>query len=111
METSDTGKAVPVWGREVIGELAQRWPKTEAGEPEPPVYLTHCGGLDMDDTMLISMLDAYGIPALRQYPGNGAFGRVILGVSGEGVDVFVPASRLTEARELLEAEPDDGTDE
>ena len=95
------------WGRERLGELYDRWPKDASGEPEPPDYLTHCSGVDMADTMIIALLDAYGIPALRQYAGNGAFGKLILGISGEGVDIFVPASRLQEAQEFLAASPGD----
>ena len=48
------------------------------------------------------MLEAYGIPCVRDYPGNGSFGRVIMGTSGTGVDIFVPKSMLNTAQKLIE---------
>ena len=96
----------PDWGRHLVGELYARWPKNELGEPEAPVYLCHCKGLDMDETMLVNRMEAFGIPCLRQYPNGGSFGKLILGISGTGVDIFVPASLWADACELLR-EPDD----
>ena len=29
------------WGRRLTGELFERWPKDEKGEPVEPVFLTH----------------------------------------------------------------------
>ena len=97
------------WGRELPGDLFERWPRDEAGEPEAPVYLCHCKGLDMDETLLVSRLEAYGIPYLRQYPNDGQFGKLILGMSGSGVDIFVPASVWADACELIR-ENDDETE-
>jgi len=97
----DNSKASAEWGRELPGDLLSRWPRDEAGELEPPVYLCHCTGLDMDDAMLISRMESYGIPCLRQYPNNGEFGKLILGLSGTGVDIFVPAGVWADACELL----------
>ena len=51
-----------------------------------------------------NMLEAYGIPCLRSFPGDGGFGRVIMGASGTGVDIFVPKSMLEEATMLIEGE-------
>ena len=98
------------WGRRLPGELLERWPRDEKGEPEPPVYLCHCQGLDMDDVMLVSRMESYGIPCLRQYPNNGEFGKLILGLSGTGVDIFVPASLWADACELLR-EPEEFSEE
>lgn len=56
------------------------------------MYLCHCKGIDMDETMLVTRLEAFGIPCLRQYPNDGQFGKLILGISGSGVDIF--GSRL-----------------
>ena len=74
------------------------------------MYLCHRKGLDMDDTMLISRMESYGIPCLRQYPNNGEFGKLILGLSGTGVDIFVPASLWADACELLR-EPEEFSEE
>ena len=51
-----------------------------------------------------------GIPCLRQYPNDGQFGKLILGISGSGVDIFVPASVWEDACELIR-ESDDETEE
>ncbi len=97
----EQNKASAEWGRALRGDLLKRWPRDEEGQLEPPVYLCHCTGLDMDDALLISRMESYGIPCLRQYPNNGEFGKLILGVSGTGVDIFVPASVWADACELL----------
>jgi hypothetical protein len=98
--------AAPGWGREEVGERLERWPKDGNGEPVPPVYLAHRSGLNMDDALLMSMLEAGGIPSLRKYPGAGDFGMLILGVSGYGVDIYVPSCLWADARELLEGAED-----
>lgn len=46
----------------------------------PPALLTKCTGVDMDDVLLVNMLEAYGIPCLKNYPGDGQFGKIMLGM-------------------------------
>ena len=58
--------------------------------------------LDMSDQLRINMLQAYGIPCLCKDRGDGNFGRVIMGISGEGVDLYVPKSMLDDAKALCE---------
>ena len=89
------------WGRQLTGELLRRWPRDESGALEAPVFLCHCSGLDMDEALLTSRMESYGIPCLRQYPENGDFGKLILGISGTGTDIYVPASLWADATELL----------
>ena len=89
------------------GALYAAWPKDEQGEPVPPKYLTHCAGTDLEDAMLRSMLEAYGIPSLVLEPGDGSFGRLILGISGTGSSIFVPETLYHDAIELMEADTDD----
>jgi len=93
-----------VWGRALQGELLKRWPKNEAGELETPVFLCNCKNLDLSDVILINMLEAYGIPCLRLDPGDGGFGRVVLGMSGQGTDIYVPGSLLEDALALCKEE-------
>ena len=95
------------WGRHEYGKLFEEWPRDEQGEPVPPALLVHCGPLDMEAEMIRSMLAAYDIPSFRQLPGDGAFGELILGISGNGIDIYVPATRLAEAQDILKGEPDD----
>ena len=92
------------WGRNEYSELLKRWPKDEDGCPEAPVFLRCEKNLDMSDELLVNMLEAYQIPCLRVYPGDGSFGRVVLGTSGWGVDIYVPESLYEDAKELTEGE-------
>ncbi len=95
------------WELHKFGKEYESWPRTPAGEPEEPAFLTHCSPLDMEADMTQSMLEAYGIPSVCQYPGDGTFGKIMLGISGCGADIYVPKNMLTDARELLKGEPDD----
>ena len=81
-------------------DLLERWPKNAAGDTEKPVFLCNCRSQDMNDELKINMLEAYGIPCLRVYPGDGSFGRVVLGMSGFGTDIYVPESKLEDAKAL-----------
>ena len=93
-----------LWGRESYGGLLERWPKGADGEPEKPVRLCTCESVDMSDELKINMLEAYGIPCLRAYPGDGCFGKLILGMSGQGVDILVPESMYEDADALCNEE-------
>ena len=92
------------WGINDYSDLLKRWPKDENGQPEAPVFLRSEKNLDMSDELLVNMLEAYQIPCLRIYPGDGSFGRVVLGTSGWGVDIYVPESLYEDAKELTEGE-------
>jgi len=93
-------EARPVWARSLTGDMYGAWLKRD-GVPEEPALLKHCTSVDMEDDMLVNMLSAYGIPAVKQYPANGSFGKIVIGMSGEGTDVFVPFSMLEEAKLLI----------
>ena len=88
------------WGRLILGDLYERWPKDENGEPEEPVFLGTAVNLNYFDELTINMLEAYGIPCLRQYPGDGSFGKLILGMSGQGTEIYVPKSMVEDAANL-----------
>ena len=88
------------WGRLTRGDLYERWPKDENGEPEEPVFLGTAVNLNYFDELTINMLEAYGIPCLRQYPGDGTFGKIILGMSGQGTEIYVPKSMVEDAANL-----------
>jgi len=91
-----------------IGDaLLERWPKDELGEHVPPVYLMRASSVDMADIMTIGLLEAYEIPVIKMLPNNGALGKVVLGMSGSGIDIYVPETMYFEAKAILEAEPDD----
>ena len=92
------------WSRSLPGGLLERWPKDERGEPEEPVLLTTAINLNLFDEMTVNMLEAYGIPCLKRYPGNGSFGKIILGMSGQGTEIYVPKSMLEDAVALVSGE-------
>ena len=89
------------------GQALESWPRLDSGEYVTPVKLTHCRSNDLEDVMLVNMLEAYGIPAVRVYPGDGVFGKIVLGMSGTGADILVPENMYEDAKALMEAEPDD----
>ena len=88
------------WGSRLLGELLERWPKDENGKPEEPVLLATLANNNMFDEMTANMLEAYGIPCLKLYPGDGSFAKVILGMSGEGTELYVPKSLHEDALAL-----------
>ena len=95
------------WGRHEYGKLYEQWPTNAEGDKEKPVFLTGCSPLDLEAESLQAMLRAYGIPSIRTAPGDGQFGELILGMSGTGVDIYVPESMLEDAKVLMEGEVDD----
>ena len=90
------------WGRRMTGDLLERWPRAEDGELIEPCFLTHTKGTDLDAEMTVNMLEAYGIPCVIQYPNDGDFGRVVIGISGTGVDIYVPITMYEDAISLTE---------
>lgn len=94
----------PTWGRNLPGELSDKWPRDDSGEFITPAYLATSSQLDMADILLINMLDAYGIPVIKQYPHYGGFGNLMIGISAEGVELFVPETMLEDAKALMEGE-------
>lgn len=85
-------------------KLMDRWPKDENGEPERAVFLCKCADVDLDGELKVNMLEAYGIPCLRNFPGDGGFGHVVLGMSCTGVEIYVPESKYEDAKALCEEE-------
>lgn len=81
------------------GGLPDSWPKDAAGDPEQAAKLALQSELGADADITISMLQGYGIPAFK----DGTLGKVIFGFAGRGVEIYVPASRLFDAQELLAA--------
>lgn len=88
-----------------FGKKELQWPVDENGEKEKAVLLKSTFDSPVDVEMVISYLSAYDIPCFPHYPHEGGAGKVISGFSGYGADLYVPESRLEEARDLLEAQP------
>ena len=88
------------WGR-TPNDLAERWPKAADGTPERPAFLTNAAEADAQSGLLVNMLRAYGIPVMQRFEKDGTLGRVVLGISGYGVALYVPESMLEDARNLI----------
>lgn len=88
-------------------ELLARWPQRADGQPESPAFLANLQDVGSIADMSVAMLESFGIPVLKKYREGGGAGRIVLGFSGYGADLYVPVSRLEEAKALLEA-PESG---
>ena len=84
-------QAKDYWGR-AEQDLLDRWPKGEDGGYETPAFLTDALEAGGEAELLCQMLRS---------EKDGTLGKVVLGFSGYGVQLYVPASRLEEARELM----------
>ncbi|MBE7002807.1 MAG: hypothetical protein E7425_00800 [Ruminococcaceae bacterium] len=89
------------WG-EAPRTAAENWPKGPDGMPENAAFLVDTFEADAQADMIVGMLRAYDIPAIKRYAKDGTLGKVVLGFSGYGVALYVPESMLEEARALLE---------
>lgn len=97
------------WAKREYGKTLENWPKDEQGEPVAPAFLAMCSPLDMQAELTQGLLASYGIPSLRMAPGDGAFGELILGMSGTGLDIYVPETMLDDAKALMEADNEEYT--
>lgn len=82
-------------------DLLARWPKNADGEPEPPVLLRLESDFSGYRDIVCSMLDSFEIPYFTSRPGIGDLLFLRGGFSPEGIEIYVPASRLEEAALLL----------
>ena len=81
------------------------WPKDESGRDEKAALLRQTFDSPADADTVISLLSAYGVPCFKYDDREGGAGKVIHGFSGFGVSLYVPASRLEEAQDILNATP------
>jgi len=88
-----------------MDELLKAWPKGVDGEPEKAVLLESAGDFLAYGGLTCSILESFGIPYLTKRSEQGQIGFLYGGYSPEGVKIYVPASRLEEAKELLTAQP------
>lgn len=86
-------------------ELLKQWPQGPDGEPEQAELLELAGDFAAYGGLTCSLLESFGIPYLTKRSGQGQIGFLYGGFSPEGVKLYVPASRLEEARALLAAPP------
>ena len=92
------------WGLSKKKKITDVWPKKDDGEMVAPAFLMHAGGNPMDTEITLSLLEAFGVPAVCQYPNDGEFGKLIIGQAAGGVDIFVPETLLDDAKDILNAD-------
>ena len=80
------------------------WPDGDDGEAVRPAFLTHVHGGTIDMQLTVTLLEAYGIPHISEYPLNGAFGKMILGFPPGGTKIYVPETMLEDAKNILSAD-------
>ena len=88
------------WGK-TPHDLPERWPKQPDGTPEAPALLTHLLEWNCEVDLQEQLLRAYDIPVLKVRGNLGSLGSIVLGFSGEGVDLYVPDSMLEDAQALI----------
>ena len=93
-----TEPAKDFWAR-ADRDLLARWHKDDTGAPETAAKLDIQWELDSQADITVSFLESCGIPAFQ----NGSLGKVLGGFASQGVEIWVPASRLEEAQALLAA--------
>ena len=89
---------------------APQWPIGQDGQPEQAVLAADAFDSIADADLKLSLLTAYGIPCFKHYAKEGGAGKIINGFSGYGAGLYVPASRLEDARDLLNARPEETED-
>lgn len=89
------------WAKSLPWELLKKWPVGNDNELVRPAFLTHCLCNNLEDELMVGMLESFGIPSLRNYPENGSFGRVVLGMAGFGADLYVPVTMLEDALNVI----------
>lgn len=86
------------------------WPLDDNGDPVRPAFLETVMGTQIDYELRLSLLQSFAIPTLREYPQTGSLGKVILGFSGMGMDIYVPENMLDFAREIVKPQTINGDD-
>ncbi len=81
-------------------ERGPAWPLDDSGEAVEPVFLEHVSGR-LETDMEINLLRAYDIPVLYRLPNNGELAEVVMGFAPTGTDLYVPATMVDDARNLL----------
>jgi uncharacterized protein (DUF697 family) len=74
----------------------------EAWPPETALLMT--ANDEIQANIVESLLKAYGIPLSRTYKGNDTFGKIVLGLTVNGIDLYVPKSAIDEAKGIIENE-------
>ena len=97
------------WGRDLPGEMLEKWPKDENGElccrrrTSPAARSSTWATPYLDRRARLLRHTVF--QALSRTTGDSE--TLMLGMSAEGVDIFVPETMLEEAKNILEGESED----
>ena len=91
--------ADPVWAVGSGPEVP--WPLLPDGRPEPEALLEQAPDFESYAGLTLSKLAAAGIPARVDAGQRGGVCKLFGGFSPTGVSIYIPASRLEEAKLLL----------
>lgn len=83
----------------------EHWPQNPDGTPEKAAPLELTADFPAYGGILLTQLEAFGIPFFTNRPGLGELGFLYGGFSPTGIQFFVPESRLEEAKAILLAPP------
>jgi hypothetical protein len=74
-------------------------PEASSGE-DKEVYLATVSD-EMEAKIIESLLGSYDILVMEKHRGFGGYANLVLGKSMSGIDIYVPASKLEEAQEII----------
>lgn len=78
-------------------------------ETDQEAFLKNVSNTEAD--IIKGLLNTYGIPIRKRYrEASGSYINIYMGRADSGVDIFVPESKLQEARNVLQAEYDGPAD-
>ncbi|MBQ9980831.1 MAG: hypothetical protein IJP23_07245 [Oscillospiraceae bacterium] len=107
MKKNDTPKVKIGWGfgpAKKNRDSSLDWPQNPEGGMEKAVLVTNSGCKPLNIEMDVNLLESCGIPTVRRDPGDGSFGKVMLGASGYGTEIYVPESMAADAIAILSGE-------
>lgn len=101
------GKENIVWGKNFPSELMEKWPKNKNNEYIEAVFLKTCYQCGMEDKILMGILESAGIPSFTKLTHYGGFANLIIGQSGEGIDIYVPKTQFEDAVKIINQDMED----
>ncbi|NLL45784.1 MAG: hypothetical protein GX250_03105 [Clostridiales bacterium] len=89
-------------------DSSPEWPLDSDGRRISSAFLANIAGTQVDYEMALSVLRAFNIPYVCDFPGAGPFVKILIGFSGAGMNIYVPETMLEDARNVLFSSSEDG---
>lgn len=90
------------WGRSLPGDLLKRWPRRCGRRTGAPGAADQVHGRGYGRRAAGQYAGGLWHPLPEKLPGDGQFGKIMLGMSGYGVEILVPETLLADAQALQE---------